>query len=52
VDWISAILAQQSGLILVGGLVPFEFIFCAVTTFTDRERFSFFDPHDRNEKNV
>jgi len=33
-------------------LVAFKFIFCSVTTFANREWLAFFDPYDRNKKNV
>lgn len=50
VDRIAAESAQQPGLFLIGGLVPYELIFCSVTTLAYGERLAFFDSHYRNEK--
>ena len=50
VDRIAAESAQQPGLFLIGGLVPYELIFCSVTTLAYSERLAFFDSHYRNEK--
>jgi hypothetical protein len=46
----AAIFTQQTGFLLVGGVIPLEFIFGAMAAFTDDERLAFFDPDHRNEK--
>jgi hypothetical protein len=48
----SAIFAQQPGFLLVGGVIPLEFIFGAMAAFADDERLALFDPGHRNEKNL
>ena len=49
---IAAEFAQQPGFFLIRRRVPFEFILRSVATLTNGERLSFFDPDNRNKKNV
>ena len=51
-DRASAIFAQQPGFLLVGGVLPLEFIFGAMAAFADHERLALFDPGHGNEKNL
>ena len=46
----AAIFAQQAGFLLVGGVIPLEFVFGAMAAFADDEWLAFFDPGHRNEK--
>ena len=46
----AAIFAQQAGFLLVGGVIPLEFILGAMAAFADDERRALFDPGHRNEK--
>ena len=52
VDRAAAVFAQQAGFLLVGRLVPFEFVFGAMAAFTQHEGFAFFDPDHRNEEDL
>ena len=51
-DRASTMFTQQAGFFLVGRLIPFEFVFGAMAAFTQDEGLAFFDPGDRNEKNL
>ena len=44
--------AQKAGFFLVRRMIPFEFVFGAMTAFTQDEGFAFFDPGHRNEKDL
>ena len=48
----AAIFAQQAGFLLVGGVIPLEFIFGAMAAFAYDERLAFFNPGHRNEENL
>ena len=48
----SAVFTQQAGFLLVGGVIPLEFIFGAMAALADDERLAFFDPGHRNEENL
>jgi len=43
---------QQAGLFLVGRLIPLEFVFGAMTAFTEDEGFAFFDPDHWKEEDL
>ena len=51
-DRASAMFTQQAGFFLVGRLIPLEFVFGAMTAFTEDEGLAFFDPDHRNEKDL
>jgi hypothetical protein len=51
-DRVSAESAQKPGLFLIGRLVTFEFIFCAVALLANSEGFAFFDSLNRDKKYV
>ena len=43
---------QKPGFLLVGRLIPFEFILGAMTVFAQDEGLAFFDPGHRNEEDL
>jgi hypothetical protein len=51
-DRASAMFTQQAGFFLVGRLIPLEFVFGAMTAFTEDEGLAFFDPDHRNEEDL
>ena len=48
----AAIFAQQAGFLLIGGVIPLEFVFGAMAAFADDERLALFDSGYRNEENL
>ena len=51
-DRASAMFTQQAGFFLVRRLIPLEFVFGAMTAFTENEGLAFFDPDHRNEEDL
>ena len=51
-DRASAMFTQQAGFFLVGRLIPLEFVFGAMTAFTEDEGRAFFNPDHRNEEDL
>ena len=43
---------QQAGFFLVRRLIPLEFVFGAMTAFTQDEGLAFFDPNHRDEEDL
>ena len=51
-DRASAMSTKQAGFFLVRRLIPLEFVFSAMTAFTEDEGLAFFDPDHRNEEDL
>ena len=52
VDRISKEFTQKPGLFLIGGLMALEFILCSMALLANCERFTFFNSHYRDKKDI